>query len=483
MSENIPSRSPKQPGIRVLLAPDRMAAGLEVKAEGSRTYPDRETLLRAVAAAGVREGIKRETVEAMIRGRVRNKALIVAEGKRPVNGRDGYVQYLFENLPAVVVRPGLRSPAGRGSGETLRGVTAGTRIAVLVPPEEGRPGTDVCGEPVPAAAGKPAKMPAGPNTTVDPESPDVLLAACDGHVFLKGSVVQVDSAYTVAGDLNLLTGDVSFPGSLVVQGDVKSGCALRVGKNVEIRGTLEDAVVKAGGDVRVKGGFLGRGAGSIEAGGAVSVNFCEHQSIAATGDVVCSGGLLGAHVETAGTVRVVGKSGAIVGGEIVAQKGVLAARVGNEAFPKTVLIAGLDPTRRRRLAEVRLSLEKNGQNRENTGKAILTIGRMQLLKVAVPEEKLALLEKLKALQARLVEEEQDLKGEEARLSRVSPAAAKAEIRVAECVYPGVRIEILGESVTVNKRFPPCVFRLDSQGRLASFPGGGVPLPGSRGKGK
>lgn len=475
MPKDTDNPAPKTPEIVVLVRPNKMSASLEVKGAEGMVYPDRESLLNALSESGVREGIKNKDIETMIREEIWNTSVTAAEGTAPVDGRDGSVKYLFETSPSFVPKPGGSSKVHSKPICPIQNVTAGAEIAVLVAPEEGRPGVNVCGEPSPGKSGKPATLPAGPNTATHPERPDTLLATVDGHVYLSGKIVQVDPAFTVQGDIDYKTGNIVFKGSLLIKGDVKTGFSVAAGKDVEIAGAVEDSDVKSGGNVVVKGGFLGSGKGHIQAEGAVSIKFCEHQMITAKKDVICSGSLLNTRIETEGPVQVQGKPGMIVGGEIVALQGVVAANIGSEAYTRTTIIVGVPPAKLRRLSELQGLLARNQQNQDNTKKAIQTIGRMQLLKIRIPKDKLDLLEKLEALDQDLEKERVDLESENRELLRVITEPSQAEVRVTDKVYPGVTIGILRESYNVRNPFQACVFRLNSQGKVVPFSFHGDPL--------
>jgi len=475
MPQDTDNPAQKKPELVVSISPNKMSASLQVKGAAGMVYPDRETLLKSLSDSGVRAGMKDKDVETLIREKIWNTGVTVAEGTAPVDGKDGSVKYLFEINPSFAPKPADRGKVQSKPIYPIQNVAAGTEIAVLVAPEEGKPGMNVCGESVPGKSGKPAALPVGPNTAKHREKPDTLVATVDGHVYLTGKSVQVDSTFTVEGDIDFRTGNFVFKGSLLIKGDVKPGFSVVTGKDVEIGGVVEDSDVKSGGNVVVKGGFLGRGKGHIQAEGSVDIKFCEHQMITAKMDVICSGSLLNARIDTEGAVRVEGKSGVIVGGEIVALKGVLAATIGSEAYTKTTLIVGVHPAKLRRVSELQMLLARNQQNQDNIKKAVQAIGRMQMLKIRIPKEKLDLLEKLKGLDKDLEKEREDLESETRELSQIITEPSKAEVRVTEKVYPGVTIGILRELYKVRKPFQACVFRLNSQGKVVPFSFQGDPL--------
>src|SRR2546423_13449308 len=90
--------------------------------------------------------------------------------------------------------------------------------------------------------------------------------------------MEVEEFYQVPGDVDYASGNIAFPKSVQVRGDVKAGFAVEAGGDVEIEGLVEDCSVKAKGKLLVKGGFTGQGKGMVQAGGGISLGYVGNQA-------------------------------------------------------------------------------------------------------------------------------------------------------------------------------------------------------------
>nr|MBC8277584.1 DUF342 domain-containing protein [FCB group bacterium] len=88
-------------------------------------------------------GLNRRTVIKMVEDKNWNQKVIIAEGKKPIDGIDGSVELFFD--PESIKKPKLNEDGSLDFKElslTLN-VTAGQELAKLIPPTEGVPGIDV----------------------------------------------------------------------------------------------------------------------------------------------------------------------------------------------------------------------------------------------------------------------------------------------------------------------------------------------------
>jgi uncharacterized protein len=197
----------------------------------------------------------------------------------PIPGEDGKVIPLFGSSGQA--GPKLRQD-GTADFREVEGVTqvkAGAPLAKLQPPGPGTPGRDAQGNPIPAPAGKPAQLNAGPGTRVSDDG-QTLIAACDGMVSFKGGVISVSAVMELDKGVDFRTGNIRFDGDVRVKGNVSEGFRIEAGGDIRIEGDAEGAVLaSARGNVQVTGGFFGQGKGSIQAKGEVKVAFARQAEI------------------------------------------------------------------------------------------------------------------------------------------------------------------------------------------------------------
>ena len=116
-------------------------------------YTDSQ-IRQEMAARGITTGIDEQRISDMLEGHTYNAELLVAQGKKPVDGTDGYYEYKFDtNFDG---KPKLL-PDGSvdyWSVHSIESVTAGQVIAVYHPAVSGEDGMSVKGGLVPAKHGR-----------------------------------------------------------------------------------------------------------------------------------------------------------------------------------------------------------------------------------------------------------------------------------------------------------------------------------------
>jgi uncharacterized protein (DUF342 family) len=154
---------------------------------------------------------------------------------------------------------------------------------------------------------------------------------------------QQDAAqtYHVAGDVGLATGEIEFEGSVIVEGDVNTGCRIEAGGDVEVRGSVYGGIVEARGNVTVQYGITHQA--RVTAGGNVRAKFVEYSEVKASAHVWASDGIVQSTIVAGGKVEALGRYGAIVGGHVNGRLGVSAREVGSPSGVPTSIVAGVAP--------------------------------------------------------------------------------------------------------------------------------------------
>ncbi len=175
--------------------------------------------------------------------------------------------------------------------------------------------------------------------------------------------VSVLDHVEIVGDVDSLTGDLSFPGDLSIRGSVQAGFRVSSAGNIMISGNLSGSAT-ARGMIVVSGGINSPGE-SVESGMGVTCRFCENSLIRSSGPIKVSEAVIHSVIETEAYVDVSGNPGRIVGGLIRAADGISAGTAGTNIGIPTVLEIGVSPRKRheqarleRDLAKVRDDLEK-----------------------------------------------------------------------------------------------------------------------------
>lgn len=338
------------------LDPTRMTALLTLHPPKGGQPVTLDALSHAVADRGIVHGVLPQAMaDAIEQGRA--ATVVIAQGTPPTRGTPTRFESLLDRLkPRAQEIDELAQVDYRDLGSLLL-VSPGTPLMRRVPPLPGVDGTNVLGEPV-----LPDEMPDTPfskdisGVEVDPEDPLLLRATIAGTPKLISQGVQVNPMVEVDA-VNLSTGNITFEGSLQVRGDIAATMEVRVTGDVVVNGTIEAALVEAGGSVTVKGGIIGMAealqdaaatarTAHIVCGGALKAKFIENAIISAGQDVEVEREIRQSSIAAGGSVLVGPpntQQSAITGGQTRALNVVRAGTIGSPSGIPTMVQAGLDP--------------------------------------------------------------------------------------------------------------------------------------------
>lgn len=327
----------------VRIARDDRKAWLYLVKKEDDSYYSKEELLNFLRENGVRYGINEDNLIAMARKKVYEREIKIAAAIEPIEGQNGYYEY-YVDIKNENKKPRIREDGSVDyrSMNMVNSVKAGAPLALYHPAKEGIPGKGVTGVQIPVNGVKNLQPLQGRNIIRSEEDPNLYIAEKEGKVEYKDGKLFLQSVYELRGDVDQLIGKVEFYGDVLITGNVEAGSIIRAGKSLTIEGTVEAAIIVAGGDIILKRGIQGNQKASIVCRGNVYADFIEHTRVKASGNVEANI-ILSSHIEAEGKVTLTGKKGAIVGGYVHGTKGVSCKNLGNDAEVKTVVHAGCLP--------------------------------------------------------------------------------------------------------------------------------------------
>jgi uncharacterized protein (DUF342 family) len=366
------------------VTPDKLHAKLRLYPAGpGGRQPDTQAIFDSLAHMGIVPTVDKESIAGAVAslpiGAKGLEPVPIAEGRLPVNGRDGWVEY-FVNLQFSTT-PHIRED-GRADYyhvHVFENVRKDQQVARIHPPERGIDGADVYGAAIKAEPGAPTRLKLGKNVCSDQNDPTMIISSADGHIYERNDRIDVEEVLRIASDIDYRTGNVHFLGDIEITGDVKAGFSVKAAGNLRIFGTVEDAEVESRQNIIVHAGFVGQGKGRISAGGDVVVSFVRNQTITAERSIMIAGEAIDSRLYAGDSIFVESQKSMIVGGEATARNLVRAVCIGNEFGNATRLHAGIDfvvSSKCRRLSREmeKLELEKQGVLRtvEKIGQSGLT---------------------------------------------------------------------------------------------------------------
>ncbi|MFC1508484.1 flagellar assembly protein A [Candidatus Omnitrophota bacterium] len=389
---------------------------------------------------GVIYGILQSEVERIFTEGIFGQEVLVAQGKEVEHGKDGTITYFFPT--EVMIASDEQGNVDYKELNVVHTVNVGEKLAELISPQEGNEGFTVYGKTIQPEKGKIPSLPMGKNTQPDPNDPSVLISTIEGCVTYSHNIVTVEEVFVVSNNVDYSTGNIHFIGSVVVQGDVKSGFKISSSRDVQINGIVEDASIECGGNVLLKKGFIGKGHGRIIARGEVIAKYCENQTIIADGDVNISDYAMNCTIKTRGHLFVKEKTGLIVGHESYAVKGIEAKTVGSESFTYTKLFAGVDEV-------LNAYLEINIGQIEHIDETIVKYNRRKLVKKELTESVKRLYAQLLHLKKEKEDKRKLLLEELDNLDSRKEEFKASYIKITGTVYPGTTLKVYDRIIKIS----------------------------------
>jgi uncharacterized protein (DUF342 family) len=216
------------------------------------------------------------------------------------------------------------------------------------------------------------------------------------------------------------------------------------GRDVLIGGSVEAALISAGGQGVVVRGIKGCGRGVVRAKTTVESSFAEAATLLAVDDLKLVSRCLSCSIKTNGRVL---SQGRLSGGVCKARKGVQASELGDEenthteiSFGQNYLVQDQIDAAEREIEKIRTALAKtDAQIKENAGRnsARLESARLEKVRLLKMEEHYKL--KVFALREKFEEH------------------FESELRISGMVHPGVVMESHGRYYEINEKRQGVVF--------------------------
>jgi len=448
---------------------DVSADSLSVRLNLLPAQGGRDVTRDAVRAALAERGIVAEVDAAALRGAFEAGAcegLEIAAGRAPLPGTPARFESLLAPRKPLVEEDDSGRIDLRDLG-TLLLVNPGTPLMRRIPARQGTDGLDVFGKVVPAPEAEDPPYADGLTGVVpDPADPQVMLAAISGSPALLPHGVSVSPVVDVEA-VDMHSGNVTFDGTLRVNGDIKTGMTVRVTGDVIVSGTIEAAHVEAGGDVVVKGGIIGKAEGPHPAGdgaaalasvrckGRLHARFIESAVVEAGTDVTVESGIRQSEVAAGNAVFAgpKGGQGNITGGRIRAKTIVRTATLGATAGTATVVQVGTNPYAEAEKAEVEAQRRQIDAEQAKVQQLVSFFAKH-------PEKASGdLREKARATLFKLTRDAIGLDARLAKLAEQLHPAPDAVIEVSRRIHGGVVAHIGQKSLKIMEDKPGGQFRM------------------------
>ncbi|MDR3167388.1 MAG: FapA family protein [Treponema sp.] len=421
-----------------------------------------ETILSFLRNNRVVHGVKEDFIRDFADRPIFNENVLAAEGTKPTNGRDAYIQYNFEtDQTKVRLREGFNGRVDFKDLHIIQNVVEGQPLAKKIAAELGSAGMTVTGKVVPAVNGKDIVIPLGKNVRVG-EDDVTIYADTNGQVVEANGKINVEPVYIVKGNVDIKTGNIIFLGTVVVNGNVDAGFSVKAAGNIEIHGTVEKAELDAEGDIIVHQGITGKGAGIVRAGRSLWARFIENTSIEA-GMVIVSDGIINSHVDASKRIVCQGKRAHIVGGQLRATEEIIAEILGSSTSgTETICEVGFEPKYKEKMAMFMESKDILIKQLEDIRLNMQTLINIKKQRKSLPEDKeifmRELLDKRKELMEDLHKIDEDINQVKEILQGIKIVG---RVSASSKVYPGVKIIIRDAKEEIRNEYKAVTFILEN----------------------
>ena len=309
---------------------------LPLRSDGA-SYTE-ELIFNFLLKCRIRMGIDKEGIKRMLRHINSGENYVVAAGKGPVDGVDGYYDFFFDtetNNEPIILKDGT---ADLSNMDTLKQVRVGDKLAYYHRATKGEDGYNVFGEALKARNGKEIPILKGEGFMILNDRV-TYVAKYSGAISMVDGVINIQKVMIVP-EVKVTDKKINYDGVVYVTGDVHSSSDIKATGDIIIGGHMESSEIVSGGNVIIKGGATCPIRGSITAKGDISAKFFEGVTI--TGKNISGNYFINCKINSSGLIKTYGRVGIIYGGTCQSLVGIETASVGNRSGAKTIINLGVN---------------------------------------------------------------------------------------------------------------------------------------------
>ena len=309
---------------------------------------DKQDILVLLEENKIVAGVHESAISQIVAGHYSpNIGVLIATGQIPHKGDDGWYEFLFRTDVKKTPKVLADGSVDFKNVEWFETVMEGQVIAIYHEALEGVDGFNIFGVSVPARKGIEQRFLTGTGFILDDDK-KTYRAEYTGMVTVSDLRLDV-SRHLEVENVNFVTGNLTFDGSIHVLGNVENGMKISATEDVVVDGSVESAEIISGGSIVIKQGMNAAGHGHLKAAKSINGKFFEAVKVEAGEDIRASSFLnceltAGGKIEAALT---------LAGGVSNALNSINVYNVGNKAGLKTVLKLGSDDAARKERLRIR----------------------------------------------------------------------------------------------------------------------------------
>lgn len=405
----------------------------------------REEVHSELLKHGVVFGIIENSVSKISEAQEYGKRILIAQGEPPIPGKDGDIRILFQHPGVPQLEEDEYGRVDFKNIQIIQSVKKNQKLAEKISPQPGRPGKNINGEVLDFEEGKIAEWKLGPNVKIS-EDGNVVSSLIDGRPLVdRFGVIRVDEVCLLE-NVDFSTGNINFPGTIIVEESIADGFTLETDGSIIVKKSVGKVFLKAGGDIVLSGGFMGRNGGLIESGSDIYAKFVEQGKISAKNSIFIEEAAMHSELIAGESVIVRGGRGEIIGGQCIAGKNITCSKLGAIVETKTVLSCGMPPELLSELEGLKSEIRKNQEIIKKVDSSIQKLSDDSQRRQLTSEEKESL-PKLQAIRQKYNSILENFYAQEQSAILSFDPDKNSYVEVEREIYPGVEVN-LGR----NKKF-------------------------------
>lgn len=334
---------------------DGLSASMDIYARsGGRHMRDVEakhitaTLEKNGIVFGINEQLIQQTLDRLRSGKSDTnnsgveRNVVVASGIDKRDGVPASINLNHESIPGLKHKDGHIDLHEHGYPWDVK---KGMVLGKFTPAVEARDGTRVTGESIHATEVENVSLEL---SGIHLEQDGHFVADEDGSLLVNGFNLMVTDVVVINGDVDLHSGNIHTRSTVQVKGFVTPGFIIEAGGDVIIDENVEDAIVRAVGNIIIKGGIRGPRA-QVFSSGSITVGFIEYGKVIAKDSIEIARSAVDAHITAGKDVLIGPEPGTMISGHCEAIRQVVVKTIGHPTSHACEIRLGMSEKRLQRL--------------------------------------------------------------------------------------------------------------------------------------
>ncbi len=302
----------------------------------------KENVLDLLSANGIKFGINENLISDLIeKGKFFLKT-IIAVGTKPTPPQNSFIKLNFESSNKPTLIEDVEGKVDFKEINMIKNVKQESLIAEKIDSKPGSKGKNIFGDLIDPDEPKEIEWKLGENVFLDDEKRKLFSKIAGRPVVERDTTIKVDEVCYLE-NVDYSTGNVDFPGTIIVEGTVADNFTLRTKGSLIIKKSVGRVFLFAEKDIVLSGGVMGRNGGVIESLQDVYAKFVEQGNIKAGKSIFIEEASMHSDLVAGESITIKGGRGELIGGEAIAGKKISVSKLGAIVETKTNLVVGLPP--------------------------------------------------------------------------------------------------------------------------------------------